>query len=241
MNLRKGKIILLIIVFIFSFLFSILNIYNYIEFKNDDYDFKFMNKKSILEINKIIIIGDSRMELIENDKYNLKIPRSIIFDARSGAKIDWLYSTGIPKLYEIINNNNYNYTVVFNLGVNDLNSNINPNELAKEYFDIYKRIIKQNKNISFYFLSVNPVDEYRIYKYFSKTNKRTNYKIEQFNNYFINRLKEEKIENVKYCDSSSALIFVLPDGLHYDFNTNKNIMDYIINDCVNIKKIIRYQ
>lgn len=241
MNLKKWKIILLIIVFLFSISFSVINIYNHLKFKNIEYNFNIVERKSILEMNKIIIIGDSRMELIELDRDKLNITSSIMFDAISGAKIDWLYSTGIPKLYELISNDNYKYTVIFNLGVNDLDSDINPNQIAKDYFDIYKKIINQNKSISFYFLSVNPIDEYRIYNYFSKSNKRTNYKINQFNNYFINRLEEEKLENVEYCDSSSSLIFVLPDGLHYDFNTNKNIINYIINDCVNIEKLIRYQ
>lgn len=235
MNLKKQKIILLIFVILFVLFLIIFIFNNNLNISINKYKFDISYKKTISEISKVIIIGDSRMELIEIDKEKLNVPTNFIFDAESGAKISWLYSVGIPKLYKIINNkSNYKYKVIFNLGVNDLNDDIDIKQKADEYFNTYKNIIESNKNIFFYFLSVNPVDENRIYKYFSKENKRTNNKIEKFNNYFIKMLKKEKLKNVKYCDSYNTLDFELPDGLHYNFKTNNKIIKYLIEECINL-------
>ena len=214
---------------------SVLSIfcYNYfVNLKFQNYNLEIKNNKIIF--NKIIIIGDSRMWAIDDRKEEFKIPSSIIFVARSGARINWLEEVGAPDLKEILKrNDNYKYHVVFNLGVNDLDEDIVPEEIAKDYYDYYMNIIKSNQDVSFYFLSVNPVDENRIYKYFSIYNKRTNKKIVKFNNYFINRLNKESIINVDYCDSYHELEFYLPDGLHYDTDTNKKIVKYIIEKCIN--------
>ncbi len=179
------------------------------------------------------------MEFIENNRNNLNIPSSLFIDAKSGARINWLIDTGLPTLYNIINNrlDNVQYHVIFNLGVNDINDindGIDITKRAEEYFKIYRNLINNYKDINFYILSVNPIDESRIYTKFPY-NKRTNNKIEQFNIYFIDKLNSENFDNVKYCDSYSNLIFNLPDGLHFDADTDQRIIDYMINGCVEFK------
>lgn len=177
------------------------------------------------------------MKLIDNDRNDLNLPNSIILDAKSGASIDWFMTEGIHKLYKLVNNtnNNYKYHVIFNMGINDLAEDLDVEKRASEYYNLYKKIIDSNQNIDFYFLSVNPIDEKILYSsdlpYY---NSRTNKKVEKFNNFFIKKLRDEKLSNVKYCDSYNSLNFVLPDGLHYDFNTNKEIISYIISECVEI-------
>ena len=235
MNKIKKRIL---IISVLLFVSIILNIYNYnriITYKLEKYSYK--NNNSILLINKIIIIGDSRMDFISYKKEKMNIPSNVIFIAKSGATIEWLYNTGFPKLKEELKNNNkYSYHVIFNLGVNDLNSDISATKLARDYYNIYNKVIEKYNNVSFYFLSVNPIDEDRIYKYFSPYNKRTNQKIEEFNKYFINKLNKQKTDNVEYCDSYNNLKFYLPDGLHYDNKTDKRIINYIINNCVKINQ-----
>lgn len=195
--------------------------------------YRFNNKRyETPQIYKIIIVGDSRMEFIENDSKNLKIPNNFIFDAKSGAKIDWFFEQGIPKLNKLLLNQEKNkYIVVFNLGVNDLNSNESVENIAEEYFNIYKKIITSYENVSFRFLSVNPVDEEK-YNVYAIGNNLTNKKIETFNKYLIERMKSENLSNVKFCDSYNNLEFYLPDGIHYDFETNKKIISYIIENCI---------
>lgn len=227
----KAKKYLFILIF-YLFLISIItNNINKLIPKTKELE----EEKTVLEINKIIIIGDSRMELINNKKQVLNIPNSIVFIAKSGAKISWLYEIGLQKLYETIEHRKkYKYHVVFNLGVNDLDDDVNIVNLANEYYKVYNRIIRDNRDISFYLLSVNPVDENRIYTNFSMHNKRTNDKIEKFNNYLMNFINKDKLKNVKYCDSYNELEFYLPDGLHYDTQTDKKIIKYIIEKCVKI-------
>lgn len=228
------KIVLLISIVMSLFLIIFIISYMYLNMDIKNYEYKIYDNSSLYKLNKIVLVGDSRMWLIDRSKDQLNIPDNIIFDAESGAKIGWLNNTGIPKLYKIINDidKNYKYNVVFNLGVNDLDSDEKVEVLAKRYFDTYKKIILNNKNISFYFLSVNPINEKDLYEKFSKNSKRTNKKIEEFNSYFIDRLKKENISNVRYCDSYNTLDFVLPDGLHYDSNTDKRIISYIIGNCI---------
>lgn len=232
-NINK-KIMILILMVISLILDLLLMFILYLSIDTKKYEYKIYNNSLIYELNKIIIVGDSRMWLINNSREKLNMPNNIIFDAESGAKINWLTIVGIPRLYEILKDTDkkYKYNVVFNLGVNDLNSDEKVEILAKRYFDEYKKIINSNKSISFYFLSVNPIEENTLQEKFDRENKRTNKKIEEFNNYFINRLSKENIENAKYCDSYNTLNFVLPDGLHYDSETNKKIINYIINNCI---------
>lgn len=184
-----------------------------------------------LGLNKVIIVGDSRMAYIERDKENLDIPDNFIFDAKSGASVDWTKKTAIPKLKEILKaNEDYNCHVIFNMGVNDLNTDKLVKEIVDDYFEIYETIIKQYDNVEFYFLSVNPVDEVIINELWD--NKRTNKKIESFNTHIIKYLDRSMLNNVSYCDSYHNLTFNLPDGLHYDNETNQKILEYIKNECI---------
>lgn len=196
----------------------------------------FSAKLNDISLNKVVIVGDSRMEFIYNKKDKLDIPTNFIFDAKSGATIDWLIDTGEPKLREILDNRdtNYKYHVVFNLGVNDLNDDVVSKTIANDYLNIYKNIINDYPDINFYFLSVNPIDEDIIYDYFP--GKRTDEKIEMFNAYFGIYVQNVNDKRIKYCDSYNRLDFNLPDGLHYDDETDQQIIDYISRDCINYER-----
>ncbi len=174
--------------------------------------------------NKVVIIGDSRMEWIDESAVNIPLKFKII--AKAGAKISWTVEKALPELEKLINNDkNYIYHVVVNMGVNDLNSETSVQMLAKQYAEAYSEILDKYDNIRFYLLSVNPVDEEIIYK----SNKRTNDKIEWFN-YYLNHYLSSY--SVKYCDSYHHLDFQTPDGLHYDDQTTQKVLDYIGNSCI---------
>ena len=189
-----------------------------------------------ISLNKVVIVGDSRMELIAGKKDKLNIPNNFTFDALSGARRKWLIDSGRPKLEEILDNknNDYTYHVIFNLGVNDLNSSDNPKILADKYFDIYTEIISKYPDVYFYFLSVNPIDEEVIDEKFSP-NERTNDKIEIFNARIYEDMINLDNERVSYCDAYNRLEFGLPDGLHYDDETDQKIINFIARDCVNFR------
>lgn len=179
---------------------------------------------------KVIIVGDSRMELIEKDK-EINIPFNFEFVAKSGMKIAWLKDKALDEVNDIIDNNKYNYDIVVNMGVNDLNDDkYDGADIANDYFDIYLKLAKDNPSINLYLLSINPIDEKKINKYW--TNNRTTSEIRTFNKTIQARLKEENIDNMFYCDSYHDLKFETNDGLHYTQNTNRKIIDYIANKCV---------
>lgn len=232
MFMYRNKIILSLTILLYI-LINIISIFNYLNYENHIMN---LNNNFNYELTKIIIIGDSRMELIENEREVLNIPNNIFFKARSGARIYWLNKVAIPWLRKQLEykNKKYKYIVLFNLGVNDLNSDIKPSDIAKNYLNIYKNIIFENQDVTFYFLSVNPIDEKTIDNYFPNQ-KRTNKKIEEFNKYIINDIK--KFNNISYCDSYNDLNINFYDGLHFDFETNKNILNYLTNDCFKLNFI----
>ncbi len=210
-------------------------VFSIIKYKHNTYKYVIKYNSKFI-INKVIIVGDSRMELIRDKRDRLNIPDYFIFDAKSGAYIKWFKQTGLPDLIEILSNKKdyYHYHVVFNLGVNDIDYDIDLIERVKEYYGMYRDLIVQNKDISFYFLSVNPIDENRIYDKFP-SNSRTNSEIQIFNNYIKYSLNRDNFSNAKYCDSYNDLSFNLPDGLHYSDKTDQDIINYINNYCIDFK------
>lgn len=193
------------------------------------------NEINKLSLNKIIIIGDSRMELLQENK-KVKIPSNIEFIAKSGAAISWLEEVALDKFYEAMDNrkDNYTYHVVLNLGVNDLNHTDNTRLIAKNYYNIYKKLFKKYPNVNFYLLSVNPVDDKIINKKIPN-NIRSNAKVENLNSLMIEYMNEDHFSNVKYCDSYHNIGFETLDGLHYNTETDQKIIDYITDKCVDYK------
>ena len=235
MKLKKLIFLTILIIFISVLLYSF-------NLKTNEKKYNIITNNDIkLEIKKIILVGDSRMDLMSKSRKELDMPNSVIFDAKNGVKIDWFYKTGISKLYDIISNKNYKYYVVFNLGVNDLHYVEDVELRVQEYYKYYNNIVKKNPNIKFYFLSVNPIIEDVLKENFGYDDKKTNKKINRFNKEMKKIIEESNLNNFKYCDSNSSLDFIIPDGIHYDLNTNKNILNFIINKCVKINKNYYYK
>lgn len=187
-----------------------------------------------ITLNKVVIVGDSRMELLMNDE-KVKKPTNFIFDAKSGAAFEWFKETGEPRLLEILNNRDtdYHYHVVFNLGVNDIQYDKgNIDEISDNYINEYNKIVKRYSDVDFYFLSINPIDE-KLLKKSQPENTRTNREIDELNEYFKNSTKQ--FANYSYCDSHSKLEFLTDDGIHYKSETNQDIVDFIARECVNYK------
>ena len=70
-----------------SILLVIINIVSVISYSNNQKYIIKLNNNFNAELTKIFIIGDSRMELLNNERDTLNIPSNIVFKARSGAKI----------------------------------------------------------------------------------------------------------------------------------------------------------
>ena len=189
-------------------------------------------KTSLIKENKIIVVGDSRMELIENDE-TIKKPFNMEFVAKSGTHLDWFEDTAVKRVKKIIDDD-FKYTVVINMGVNDLNwlkKDYNEEDLADDYFNTYEELIYEYPDVNFYLLSVNPLDE-KVIKKKIPENKRSNKSIKKYNSYLKEKIDDSEFDNLYYCDSYNSLDFETYDGLHYDKKTDEVILNYIINDCV---------
>lgn len=185
-----------------------------------------------VEYNKIIIAGDSRMELIELDK-DIVLPWNLIFVAKSGEKIKWFDQTAMNEISKIMRekDDNFTYNLVVNMGVNDLDDNIDIDDRADDYFDLYLKLAKDYDNLQIYILSVNPIDE-KLIKVNWPTTRRTNEKIRKFNSRMKENLENDGTNNMFYCDAYNDLNFDTDDGLHYTRETNKKIIKYITDDCI---------
>lgn len=180
---------------------------------------------------KVIVIGDSRMEFIVTDD-KIKLPFNFEFIAKSGMGIDWLENSAVLQLENILTNVNYNYHVIVNVGVNDLNQvQYQGKEVSKRYFQIYKSLAQKHPNVKFYLLSINPIVENKLNKS-EPRNVRTTKKIKLFNKTTIKELDKSKLKNMHYCDSYNEMKFKTDDGLHYTRETNEDIINYIANKCV---------
>ncbi len=189
------------------------------------------NETNYLKNNRVLIIGDSRMELMEEDK-NLIKPENFDFIAKSAMKYTWFHDEALPKAYKTLKNNKYDkYNIVVNMGVNDLNDDIDIKKRADEYFDEYEKLAQYNSKINLYILSINPIFEKRLNET-QKYNTRTNKKIEEFNKEIIKKINNSKEGNIYYCNAYDKLKFKSDDGIHYIKETNEKIIDYIINDCI---------
>lgn len=233
-KINKANILVLIIFFISAF--SILTVTakqediilkddSLKELKNDFVSYQSNGNLS----NKIIVVGDSRMSLIKSDKDIIK-PINMIFVAKSGMQIEWLENDALSMVRGILKDKNYNYHVVVNMGVNDLNTDEPADVIANNYFKLYRSLAKEYPDIELYLLSVNPINEEKIHEW--EDTKRTTNKVKLFNNAIQNNLKNTNLENMHYCDSYNDMSFETEDGLHYTQGTNKRIINYIVNDCV---------
>jgi len=239
LNFVFGLYILLVIVLIL--LFAIFSkdytgcqcaVINNVVFDNK------MTKGKIKDIkyNKVFIIGDSRMELIENDKKNIDIPINFSFIAKSNTRINWFESVALKKIEEELKNidDDYQYHVVINMGVNDLQEDIVISERVSRYFDDYVKLVKKYPKVKFYILSVNPINDDKL-NISQPYNIRTTTGVEKFNNLLIEKINNEDRDNLVYCDSYHFIYFMTTDGIHYKTETNKKILKFLTNKCIDYK------
>lgn len=232
---KKNKIVISLIVFAVLFVTCINN-------NSDNFNAKAFEKEEVQDSdislygnNKVIIIGDSRMEYIATGT-GYDIPNNFSFIALSGSKIDWFEEMASERLKKELDERekNITYHVIFNMGVNDLNTNADVNDVASSYYNLYKKFAKDYPNVYFYLLSINPIDDNTINKN-EKGQKRTNIKIDFTNRKMVSLLKSDNLSNMSYCDADHNIAFNTKDGLHYDYDTNQKIINYISNECVAYK------
>lgn len=171
------------------------------------------NQAMTLDVNQIenlmIYVGDSRTQGIQSQLNK----NNITYIAESGKGYYWFVETAKNELSAYISADTQKF-VVINLGLNDLGNN-------DQYINIYNTIIPNYKNVNFYFVSVNPVNE----------------ELANLNGYNVNNSQIEifnqKLSStfVNYIDVYSQIKddFVTSDGIHYDGATNERIHNIIVD------------
>lgn len=235
--MRKKNLLILIFILICLMIFLVFNNNTSNNSKKTlmkipDRSFNYLPIKDIT-YNKVIIIGDSRMEFLNDRGDSIKIPSNFDFIALGGTRINWFANDAKIQLEKKLENmdDRYKYHVVINMGVNDLNDLIPSENHAKEYFSLFYDLCLKYDNVNFYILSVNPINDKIINRYFRPQYRTTN-KIEKFNSKITGLINVNCSNNLFYCDSYNNMEFGTPDGLHYDKDTDQRIVNYIVNDCV---------
>lgn len=168
----------------------------------------------------VVFVGDSRTVGMRNTIYSSLDRDNEFFIAESGQGYSWLKSTGLPSLKNTISSHKEitDWTIVTNLGVNDTDD-------ADKYVETYKKLMDEfkgnNRSVTMYVVSVNPVDE-------SKCKSVTNSEIEEANRIFESGFDD--YDDIRYIDSNTYVkkIISAPDGLHYTDSTYRSIYTYIL-------------
>jgi len=167
---------------------------------------------------KTIYVGDSRM----NGMYDALGYSESHFIVEDSLGYDWFISDGKTRLESLLFEDS-NAVVVFALGLYDLYN-------VSNYIASYNELIQKYPTVTFYILSVNPVDESRAvnsgYSFINQDISNFNYNMK--NSFPAN-----------FIDSYSNVSFVyLEDGIHYDNDTYINLEKYINKNINNSKKVI---
>jgi len=159
--------------------------------------------------NQMIYVGDSRILGVQSALGN----PNIRFIGRGGADYNWFIAEGRPQLEELLRNENRRFVVIA-LGSHDITN-------ASRYITVFHTLVSSFPEVSFYFLSVNPVDEALAAQ---NNYPLTNSQIEWFNRSMSAAL------GTSFINSFNAMLnlFQSDDGFHFDSGTNRRLHEIII-------------
>lgn len=174
---------------------------------DDNYSDQEKNNAAANNDTSFILVGDSRTVAMKEAMSSSA--DSTVYIAKEGEGYKWFQETGLAELKSALAESP-SKTVVFNLGVNDV-------ENISLYLTLYKELVQTYPDAAFYFMSVNPVNE-------EKTKGITNAQIQNFNGSL------QEIFSTRYLDCYNYLIqngFDTVDGLHYTQDTSKAIHQFL--------------
>lgn len=157
-----------------------------------------------------IFVGDSRTVGMEEAVHKSFPADGCTFIGKVGEGYHWLVNDGAEQLHTVLEREP-DATVIFNLGVNDLD------EIAL-YLEFYPQIFDEQPNASFYIMSVNPVSE--------ECSGASNDEITTFNAKLKETFPERYLDCYDYLENNG---FATVDGLHYTNDTYLSIHKYVVN------------
>lgn len=192
----------------------------------------------VKSLENVIFLGDSRFEGLHNAFLTKGVTDSYLTDnnvhfvTKTGANYDWLINTGLPQVEALLTDTTIKYTIIVNLGVNDLGNVLlyeaKINALAGEDWS--------NHNVVYQ--SVGAVDEKKtVNNNYSVTNKD----IDAFNAH----LSSELSQKVNFVDVTSGMkdsngkfnteLYDTTDGVHYNNTTTLELCEKVLAASVDIK------
>ena len=178
------------------------------ELESESEDTIIMEEHERSQYDKVIMVGDSRFKGMSAV---ISHP-ACEWICENGEGYSWLTETAAPLIDENIVQN---CAIVINLGVNDPKN-------KNEYIEFINSRVADwvERGVDIYFMTVNPIGS-------NYNGSVTNNDIEDFNNTLMSNLSEW----VAYIDTYNYLLengFETTDGLHYDRDTYKNILEYCL-------------
>jgi len=178
------------------------------ELESESEDTIIMEEHERSQYDKVIMVGDSRFKGMSAV---ISHP-ACEWICENGEGYSWLSETAAPLIDENIVQN---CAIVINLGVNDPKN-------KNEYIEFINSRVADwvERGVDIYFMTVNPIGS-------NYNGSVTNNDIEDFNNTLMSNLSEW----VAYIDTYNYLLengFETTDGLHYDRDTYKDILEYCL-------------
>ena len=168
-----------------------------------------LEKVDQITISRKYWVGDSRFVGMKDNAKG-----DDVFICKVSMGHSWLESTAIPQLKKQLKNKK-GEVVIFGLGVNDLYK-------VDKYINTYKAFIKEYPNVSFIFMSVNPVDD-------SKSSNCKNKDIENFNKKLQSNFSKMYLDTYSQIKNQVTGSSTDGMGVHYNKQLNKAIYDMVNN------------
>lgn len=218
-----------------------LNMFNVVETQADTDNTVDLTSHSTMvkTLENVIFLGDSRTVglkaafLTKDVDEAYLTDNNVYFVADTGVGLEWMKSTGIPKVNEILAASDSTYTIIINLGVNDLAN-------SKDYVEQINTLAAGDwSSHNVVYQSIGAVDESKARDNgYSVTNKD----IDTFNTYLASQLSQK----VNYVDVTTEMknsandglgdSYSSTDGVHYSNDTYLSLCDKVLQKSVAIKQ-----
>lgn len=156
-----------------------------------------------------IFVGDSRTVGMEEAVHAKNTSDACTFIGKVGEGYHWLVNDGMEQLESALADEP-DATVIFNLGVNDL-------EEIDRYLEFYPKVFADYPKASFYIMSVNPVGD--------KCTGASDDKIREFNSHLAQSFGGQYLDCYSYLINNG---FETVDELHYTNDTYRRIHHYAV-------------
>ena len=184
-----------------------------------------VNQPKVTRFSGHILIGDSRMVFLER---SVDYDENDIIICKGAMAYDWFSTEAVSKLRQILDNDP-DYAVVINMGVNDCANNCSgwTEYFVQDYIDLINELSFEYPSTRFYFASVGHIKNYYTGTHGNMPADEVNAYIDIFNE----NMKESCLSTyIDLCEHLDEVGYVWADNVHYATATSQEIYDYIVKN-----------